>query len=101
MKTLEHWVLRVADSDLTWFGLNWLRPARHDRIGLGYILVSSVLLGLPGLAVGTGMIYLALGRVGLSVWLSLFALVMLVEVPLHFLFAHFWNQRAKSLVQNA
>jgi hypothetical protein len=49
MKALEHWVLRVADNDKTWFGQNWLRPAKHDRLSPGYILLSSVLLGLPRL----------------------------------------------------
>ena len=52
MRPLEHWVLRVADSDVTWFGLNWLRPSKHYHIGLVYILLSSFLLGLPASALG-------------------------------------------------
>jgi len=97
MKTLEHWVLRIADSDVTWIGLNWLRPAKHHRIGFGYILLSSILLGLPGIAAGIGLIYLVLGRVEPRVWLSLFVLVVMCELVLHILFAHYWNQRAKNL----
>jgi hypothetical protein len=97
MRALEHWVLRVADSDWTWLGLNWLRPAKHDRAGPGYILLSSILLSLPGIAVGGGLIYLAFGRVEAGVWLWLFAVVMMVELPLHILFAHFWNRRAEAL----
>ena len=84
---------------MTWFGLNWLRPAKHNRLGLGYILLSSLLLGLPGIAVGAGLIYLVLGRVQPSVWLWLFVLVMLIELPLNILCAYFWNRRAKGLVQ--
>lgn len=97
MKALGRWVLRVADNDKTWFGLNWLRPAKRDRLSPGYILFSSVLLGLPGITVGVGLIYLFLGRVEPRVWLWLFVLVMLVELPLHILFAYFWNRRAEAL----
>jgi len=100
MNTVEHWFLRVADSDMTWFGLNWLRPAKHNRLSLGYILLSSILLGLPGIALGAGMIYLVFDRVDPSVWLSLFVLAMMIELPLHILFAHFWNRRAERLAQN-
>jgi hypothetical protein len=94
MKALEHWTLRIADSDTTWFGLNWLRPAKHARVGYGYVVFSSILLGLPGIAVGAGVVYLVLGRVDPGVWLSMFALAVMVELPLHILFAHFWNRRA-------
>ena len=100
MKALEHWILRIADHDVTWCGLNWLRPAKHERVGQGYILLSSILLGLPGIAVGAGIIYLVIGRVDPSVWLSLFVLVMTIELPLHILFAHFWNRRAERLAQD-
>lgn len=97
MKSIERWVFRIADSDATWVGLGWMRPARHERVGLGYILFSSLLLGLPGLALGAGLIYWFMGRVGPQVWLSLLLLVMLVEFPLHCLFAHYWNRRADTL----
>ncbi|MCX6929294.1 MAG: hypothetical protein NT154_39650 [Verrucomicrobia bacterium] len=97
MKTLEHWVLRVADSDLTWIGFGWLRPAKHARVGIGYILSSSMLLGLPGIVAGAGLIYLVLGRVEAKVWLSLFVLVTVFELLLHLLFAHYWNRRAERL----
>ena len=97
MKALEHWVLRIADSDATWFGLGWLRPAKHACVGYWYILFSSILLGLPGVIVGAGLIYLFLGTVQPQVWLWMLLLALLVELPLHCLFAHFWNRRAKSL----
>ncbi len=97
MKSLEHWILRIADCDATWIGFGWLRPAKQQHIGFGYILFSSVLLGLPGVAVGAGLIYWFLGRVEPRVWLVMFALVMLVELPLHLLFAHYWNRRAANL----
>jgi hypothetical protein len=97
MKTIEHWVLRIADCDATWIGFGWLRPAKQQHVGFTYILFSSVLLGLPGIAVGAGLIYWFLGRVEPRVWLAMFALVMLVELPLHGLFAYYWNRRAASL----
>jgi ABC-type Fe3+ transport system permease subunit len=100
MKALEHWVLRIADSDVTWIGLNWLRPPKHHRIGHRTVLLSSVLLGLPGIAVGAGLIYLFLGRIEPSVWLSLFVLVMMFELPMNALFARYWNQRAGKLAQH-
>jgi hypothetical protein len=99
MKTLEHWVLRIADSDATWVGLNWLRPNRHQHFGTGYILLSSFLLGLPGVAVGASLIWWFSGGVGPGTWLALFAVVMMFELPLHVLFAHFWNRRAALLAQ--
>ena len=97
MKAIEYWVLRIADSDATWFGLGWLRPAKHERIGFSYIMFSSILLGLPGMAVGAGLIHLFLGRVDPRVWLSLFLLVLFFELPLNWLFARIWNRRAKTL----
>jgi len=100
MHSLEHWILRIADSDMTWCGLNWLRPAKHERVGYSYIVFSSIVLGLPGIAVGAGIVYLVLGRVDPSVWLLMFVLVMLMELLLHILFAHFWNRRAERLVQD-
>lgn len=97
MSALENWVLKVADHDLTWIGLGWLRPAKAQRVGLVYVLLSSVLLGLPGFVVGAGLICLFLERVEPRVWLGLFLLVMVVEVPLHLVFARFWNRRAERL----
>jgi len=97
VKSLEHWVLRVADCDAMWFGFGWLRPAKHQHIGLGYISLSSVLLGLPGVAVGAGLIYWFQGRVEPRVWLGMLGLVLLVELPLHLLFARYWNCRAAEL----
>jgi hypothetical protein len=99
MKTLEQWVLRIADSDATWLGLKWLRPDRHQRIRMGYILMSSFLLGLPGVAVGASLIWWFAGRVQPGLWLALFAFVMMLELPLHVFFAHFWNRRAAVLAK--
>lgn len=99
MKTLERWVLRIADSDLTWIGLNWMRPAKESRLGIGYLLFSSFLLGLPGIAVGAGTIYLLFGRVVPGVWLALFVFAMMFELPLHIVFAHYWNRRAEELAR--
>jgi hypothetical protein len=100
MKSLEHCVLRIADNDMTWFGLNWLRPAKQKRLGPGYIVSSSILLGLPGVFVGAGLIYLAFGQVTPGVWLGLFVLVTTIELTLHILFARFWNRRAGALVHD-
>jgi hypothetical protein len=97
MKQLEHWVLRIADSDLTWIGFNWMRPAKQQRIGLGYILFSSVLLALPGIAVGAGLLYVMRGHVEPKVWVALFALATAIDLSLHAVFAHYWNRRAASL----
>ena len=101
MKGIEHWVLRIADSDAAWFGFGWLRPARQQHIGLGYILVSSMLLGFPGVVVGAGLIYAFMGRVEPRVWLAMLALVLLIEVPLHLVFARYWNRRAAELAKTS
>ena len=100
MSAIEHRVLRIADSDAAWFGLGWLRPAKHESVGFGYIILSSILLGLPGVLVGAGLIYFFLGRVDPGVWLALFLLVLFFELPLHGLFAHYWNRRAKALLSD-
>lgn len=96
MKTLERCVLKCADSDWTWMGLKWLRPAKHRRLGLGFVLGISALLGLPGLVLGVGLICLVFGRIDPAVALGLFAVVMMIEVPLNAVFAYYWNRRAKS-----
>jgi hypothetical protein len=101
MKTLEHWVLRIADSDLTWVGFNWMRPAKLQPVGFGYILFSSLLLGLPGIAVGAGLIYFLMGKVEARAWLMLFAFAMAVELSLHAVFAHYWNRRAADLARGS
>lgn len=101
MKTLETWVFRIADSDATWIGLGWLRPAKHRRIGFVYILLSSVLLGLPGMIMGTGLIYFCIDRVPPEILVSIVLLVLLIELMLHSLFAHYWNRRAIASTQNA
>lgn len=97
MKTIESWVLRVADSDFTWIGLGWLRPAKEQRLGAGYILFSSIILGLPGVVTGIGTIFSLFGRVPLSVCLMVFLVVTLIELLLHLPFAHYWNKRAETL----
>jgi len=93
-------MLRIADHDLTWVGLNWLRPAKHQRIGSCYVLLSSILLGLPGVAAGAGLLYLILGRVQPGEWVALFGIACLAELTLHILFAHYWNKRAENLAQD-
>ncbi|HEX5220819.1 MAG TPA: hypothetical protein VFZ59_14715 [Verrucomicrobiae bacterium] len=99
MKQLEHWVLRIADNDLTWIGFNWMRPAKERRIGIGYILFSSFLLALPGIVAGAALLYVVRGAVEPRVWLALFSLGMAIDLSLHALFAHYWNRRAASLLQ--
>ncbi|HWC61260.1 MAG TPA: hypothetical protein VHC44_16320 [Verrucomicrobiae bacterium] len=94
---IERWVLRVVDSDLTWYGFNWMRPAKDRRLGPGYVFFSSVLLGLLGVAIGAGAIYLFFGRMELSVFLALFSLATMFELLLHAPFAHYWNRRARML----
>jgi hypothetical protein len=101
MNRLEHWVLRVADSDRTWYGFNWMRPPKQSRVSLSYVLCSSFLLGLPGLLLGAAAIYVGLGTVQPKVWGMLLALAMLVELPLHLLFAHYWNRRADRLAASS
>ena len=59
-----------------------------------------MLFALPGTAAGAGLIYLVLGHVDPEVWVSLFVLVVLVELALCLLSAHYWNRRAESLVQS-
>lgn len=94
-------MLRIADRDATWIGLGWLRPAKHQRIGFAYILLSSVLLGLPGMIMGTGLIYFCIGRVPPEILASIVLLVLLIELMLHSLFAHYWNRRAMTSTPNA
>ncbi len=98
MKTIESWVLRISDSDWTWKGFGWMRPRKQERIGPWYILFGSVLLGLPGIVVGIGMLFLAFGKVGLETCGVIAAGVVLVEVLLHSVFAHYWNRRAAALM---
>ena len=97
MKVLERWVLQIADSDLTWIGFGWLRPAKDQRVGLVYILFSSILLGLPGMVMGVACLHLFLGRTELSTLLCLGVAVTILELFFHALFAHFWNRRATEL----
>lgn len=77
-----------------------MRPAKHQRIGVGYILLSSLFLSLPGIAVGAALLsWLRQERVEAKAWLTLFALAMAVALSLHALFAHYWNRRATSLAK--
>ena len=100
MKTFERLFLRAADCDWNWIGLGWLRPAKDARVGIGYIIGSSILLGLPGVVVGVTMLYLAFGRVSFGAWLVLFVAATMVDLLLHIVFAHFWNRRAGELRKN-
>ena len=100
MKTIERLFLQVADCDWTWIGLSWLRPAKDVRIGIGYIIGSSILLGLPGVGAGATMLYFAFGGVSLGAWLFLFVAATMVQLLLHIVCAHFWNRRAGELLRN-
>lgn len=97
MRTIERWVLRVADSDLTWISFNWMRPAKQTRCGPGYVLFSSLLLSLPGILIGAGLIYLIFETVSWKVWAALFSFALAIELPLHIVFAFCWNRRADAL----
>jgi hypothetical protein len=99
MGTIERWMLRIADHNLTWIGFNWMRPAKQTRCGLRYILLSSLLLGLPGVLIGAGLLYFLLGTVGWKAWAALFAFAMALEVSLHIVFAYYWNRRADALAR--
>jgi hypothetical protein len=100
MKTIERCFLRVADSDWNWIGFNWLRPVKDVRIGIGYIIGSSILLGLPCIGVGAAMLYFVFGRVSFGTWFFLFVAATMVEMLLHIVLAHFWNRRAGGLMRN-
>lgn len=97
MKTIERWFQQIGDSDWTWIGFGWMRPAKEDRIGPGYVIGSSLLLGLPGIGVGAAMLYLIFGRVSPVAWSILFGAATAFELVLHILFARFWNRRAARL----
>jgi hypothetical protein len=99
MGSLEHWVLLITDSDACWFGLGWLRPGKRDRISFLRLVLSSILLGMPGVLVGGGLIYAVLGHVDSEVCLGLLAVVMLFELLLHAIWAYFWNRRAAALAR--
>jgi hypothetical protein len=99
MKTLEGFVLGIADSDYTWVGFNWMRPSTRRRVGLVFIFSSSFLLGLSGLLLGAALIYLVIGHLEYETAWFLFLLVMAVELALHLLFAHYWNARVDRLVR--
>ena len=100
MKTIERWFFGMADSDWNWIGFSWLRPAKHARIGIGYIIGGSILLGLPGVGVGAAMLYFAFGGVSFGAWLFLFVAATMAELLLHIVCAHFWNRRAGELMRN-
>ena len=63
MEAIGQIVVRIADSNATWFGLGWLRPEKHEHVSYRYILFSSILLGFPGVGLGGGLIFLFLGLV--------------------------------------
>jgi hypothetical protein len=68
MELVGRVVLRIADSNATWHGLGWIRPQKHLRVSRRYILLSSILLGLPGTALGGGLIYWFSGHVEPVLW---------------------------------
>jgi hypothetical protein len=100
MKTIERWFFGVADSDWNWIGLSWLRPAKDARIGIGYVIGSSILLGLPSIGAGAAMLYFTCGRVSLGTWLFLIVAATMAQLLLHTIFAHFWNRRASKVMRN-
>lgn len=87
----------MADHDLTWVGLNWLRPAKHQRIGYAYVLWMSFILGLPGVLAGAALLFAFVGRVAPEAWCTLFLLVMALQVPMNLIFARVWNRRARGM----
>ena len=93
MKVIENCVLRIADSDWAWTGFNWMRPAKQQRIGFGYILFSSLLLSLPGIAAGAGLLYGLRRSAELKAWIALLAFALAIALSLHAVFAHYWNLR--------
>jgi len=97
MSAIERWCLRCADKDSTWIGLNWLRPAKEARVGVIYVVVSSLILGMPGILLGAGALYLAFGKVEWDAWVMLVTLVFVVEAAMHAVFAWSWNRRARQL----
>ena len=97
MSAFERWFFRIADSDACWYGLGWLRPAKTESVGPLWIMAASVILGLPGVGVGIGLIYLVLGTVQPEVCWGIFLAVTLVELVLHVISAYFWNKRAVTL----
>ena len=97
MGSLEHLVLRMADWDGTWWGLGWLRPAKHHRVGVGNLLLISFVLSVPGVPAGLGLIYLGVRHLDPSLCLAVFAGLTLVQFCLNAPWAYFWNRRAAGL----
>ena len=97
MEAFERLVLRLGDWDGTWWGLGWIRPAKHQRIGVGRLLVLSFVLSVPGVAVALGLIFFALRRLDPIFCLALFAGMLLLQVCLHVPLVCFWNRRAAGL----
>ena len=77
MEALERMVLRRGDWNGTWWGLGWIRPAKHQRIGVGRLLALSFVLSVPGVAVALGLIFLAFRRLDPAFCLALFAGLLL------------------------
>ena len=90
-------VLKLGDWDGTWWGLGWIRPAKHERIGVGRFLLICFVLSVPGVAVAVGLIFLALRRLDPVVCVALLAGLMLLQVCLNLPLVYFWNRRAAGL----
>lgn len=97
MEAFERLVLRLGDWDGTWWGLGWIRPAKHERISFGRLLVISFVLSVPGTAVALGLIFLAVRRLDPIFCLALFAGLMLLQACLNVPLVYFWNRRATAL----
>jgi len=94
MEAFERMVLRLGDWNGTWWGLGWIRPAKHQRIGIGRLLVICFVLSVPGVAVALGLIFFAVGRLDPIFCLALFAGLMLLQACANVPLVYFWNRRA-------
>jgi hypothetical protein len=94
MGTLERLVLRMADWNGTWWGLNWLRPAKAQRITLGRFVLLGFVLAAPGALAGMGLIFLVLGALDPVVGLIMSSALVLLQVILNAPLVYFWNKRA-------
>ena len=101
MEAFERTVLRLGDWNGTWWGLGWIRPAKHQRIGVGRLLVISFVLSVPGAAVALGLIFFAVRRLDPIFCLALFAGLMLLQLGANVPLVYFWNRRAAALSTSA
>jgi hypothetical protein len=94
METFERLVLWMADWDVTWWGLGWLRPAKCQRISAAKFTLLVFVLAAPGALVGLGLIYFALGKLDPSVGVLVSGVLVLLQACLNAPMVYFWNRRA-------